>query len=141
MDLDIYPSPEFRELLLAKVRPLGCITVSFNGGGDSGSIDDIYYGANAVPLGKEPTIPWPETVGGLSGSRNWIETTVLKERPLRDVLTDLTYMALDEQGLDWYNNEGGSGTLEIEFPEDGDPVIKLHTDIRVIEYESHEVEL
>jgi len=37
---------------------------------------------------------------------------------LKDALEHITYNLLDECGVDWYNNEGGGGHLNIDL--DGD---------------------
>lgn len=58
--------------------------VNFSGSGDSGSIDDITF---------EPE---------------------MKDEDLRSRIEAWSYKYLEGTGVDWYNNEGGQGTIEFE---------------------------
>jgi hypothetical protein len=110
----IYPSKSEKETLLTQLNLLGAkqVYVYFQGGGDEGQIEDVYYidmqgERQAIP---SDMIAWTEIVYG----NKPLET---KQMSLVEVLEDLCSRALDSTGLDWYNNEGGQGNLIIDFTE------------------------
>ena len=110
----IYPSKSEKETLLTQLNLLGAkqVYVYFQGGGDEGQIEDVYY---IDTQGERQAIPsdmiaWTEIVYG----NKPLETKPMK---LYEVLEDLCSRALDSTGLDWYNNEGGQGNLIIDFTE------------------------
>lgn len=69
------------------------VVIEFSGSGDSGQIDNI-------------EIEYVEDKYKLSES---------KEKLLRRNLSDWTYLYLEGVGLDWYNNEGGQGSIEFNL--------------------------
>lgn len=88
---------------------LASITVSFNGEGDSGQIEDISVSPeeHAAPLdipAKMMTVPWPgcELVSEL--------------HPLREIIEDVCYAALSETHGGWENNDGAYGDFTFDVP-------------------------
>jgi hypothetical protein len=67
------------------------VAVSFDGAGDSGSVDQ-------VSLTPEPS------VDGLVHTKESVHKAV----------EDFAYAWLDITGIDWYNNDGGYGDLTID---------------------------
>jgi hypothetical protein len=116
----IFPSPEHRTILLTQLRTLGIKTVQvdFSGGGDSGDIDSaiaLDAGGNHIDINKH-VLDWPENSSRHDPDTNsWITDTKIKAQPLDKILEQVTLDALDEAGMDWYNNDGGQGTLTIDF--------------------------
>lgn len=138
--MSLFPSKFHRDLVLTQLRTLGVshVEVSFSGGGDSGSIDSAYC---VDAAGKRIELPetkfdWPRerTVFADSG---WKRDTYTEKMPLGEILKALTNDALEAQGLDWYNNDGGQGSLTIDFTQ-SPPDINLEVGINVTQTEDHE---
>ena len=111
---NIYPSKLEKQKLLTQLNLLGAkeVFVEFRGGGDDGEIESVYYRDrqdNHLEIPKD-MISWTQVVYG-------DKPKLTKEMSLVDVLEDLCYRALDASGMDWYNNEGGQGSLVIDFRE------------------------
>jgi len=111
---NIFPSNEEKQKLLTQLNLLGAMTVvvEFIGGGDEGEIESVYYidrNGDSQEIPKD-MISWTQVVYG-------DKPKLTKEMSLVDVLEDLCYRALDAAGMDWYNNEGGQGSLVIDFRE------------------------
>ena len=109
-------------------------TVEFYGGGDSGQIEHIHIDPEPPEMCRVP-------VTQKKYVRNYNEETKTydcrmeyqtERMTLNNALEALTYQALDETGVDWYNNEGGGGSLEIELSGDS-PEIKFNVFYNVIE--------
>ena len=69
------------------------IDINSSGGGDSGAIDDVkFYDKNKDKVEIDPSI--------------------------NEMVNDLGYHILSNHyNFDWYNNEGGFGTVEINIPD------------------------
>ena len=111
---NIFPSKLEKEKLLTQLNLLGATTVvvEFRGGGDEGEIESVYYidrNGESQEIPKD-MISWTQVVYG-------DKPKLTKEMSLVDALEDLCYRALDEASMDWYNNEGGQGSLVIDFRE------------------------
>jgi hypothetical protein len=95
--------------LFAKLHLEGVeeIQISYEGGGDSGYIEDIYYTPETPENSKEYT------------------------KIIEDWAYDMLGYHLEN---DWYNNEGGGGSMYINLEESN-----WHIDgyYRVVEYEEH----
>lgn len=95
------------------------IDVTYSGSGDSGSVEDVlFYDAHAVSLDfgdflvDDPTDVRPD---------------VKRRYALADLVRDLVYALLDHEDIDWYNNEGGVGSMTIHI--DGKIVIDHQTPV------------
>lgn len=89
------------------------ITIEFSGSGDSGSIEAV------------------------SGIDEMIIKADFYGKWLFDYVDNLADEILDISGHDWYNNEGGHGTIEIDVP---NRKIKLEMSIAYTHYEEFEEE-
>jgi hypothetical protein len=129
----IYPSKSEKETLLTQLNLLGAkqVYVYFQGGGDEGQIEDVYYIDRQDQRQDIPSdmIAWTEIVYG----NKPLETKPMK---LYEVLEDLCSRALDSTGLDWYNNEGGQGNLIIDFTE-SPPKTSLQVGINTMSTEDY----
>jgi len=99
-----------------------CIKVSFEGSGDSGSIDDIaIYNEGDHHYINNPV------------SDDFMELKLSDNRSVGQVIEDWAYAVLDRTGVDWYNNEGGEGYINVFIDtiveEDGDKQIKYEWSI------------
>ncbi len=134
---NIYPSNEEKQKLLTQLNLLGAkqVFVEFRGGGDEGQIESVYYQDrqdNHLEIPKD-MISWTQIAYGN-------KTLEPKDMTLVDVLEDLCYRALDGTGLDWYNNEGGQGSLVIDFTE-SPPRTSLNVGINHMSTEDYDYEL
>lgn len=128
--MSLFPSPEHRKLLLTTLRMMGVksILVEFSGGGDSGDIQQPYaLNAQSTEVDLSAPIVWPKERSVLK-NHVWSKISEEQTQPISDVLRNLTNEALENQHLDWYNNDGGQGHLEIDFSIDP-PSIQLYVGI------------
>jgi len=99
-----------------------CITVLFEGSGDSGSIDDIaIYNEGDYHYNDSPV------------SYDFMDLLLSDGRSVARVIEDWAYAVLDRTGIDWYNNEGGEGCINIFIDtiveEDGEKRIRYEYSI------------
>lgn len=136
-----FPDLDKKRLLLTLLKVMGGrkVVVSFDGSGDSGSIDDVNLldqEGNLIDL-KGAEFEWPCRSSEADPLTNkWrviYKNTVM---PLSDILVQITEDALEEEGLDWYNNEGGFGQFTIDLTQTP-PKIELDVNIRITETEHH----
>lgn len=119
-DLGIFPTLQDRRLLLTTLKLMGAkqIQVEFQGGGDSGEIHSLWgvdASGNNIDLDVEYPHAWQKKSEFNDAEKRWIDSYERAPRKLSDVLETLTYDALDKCGHDWYNNDGGQGSLTIDF--------------------------
>jgi hypothetical protein len=97
------------------------IRINYEGGGDSGCIEDIMYtDKEGVSLDEVQNLPW--------GSKNLKELNNELAINIENFTTDTILDTIE----DWWNNEGGSGTLAILVPS-GE--YNVENNIRRIDYD------
>ena len=133
----IYPNKQEKETLLTQLNLLGAksVYVEFRGGGDDGQVESVYYidrQDNHHDIPKD-MMAWTKMTYGKQAPET-------KDTSLVDVLEDLCYRALDQTGLDWYNNEGGQGQLVIDFT-DNPTSIMLNVGINTMTTDDHDYDL
>ena len=97
------------------------IRISYEGGGDSGCIDDMRYtDKEGVSLWEVQNLAWD--------SKNLKELNNELANNIENFATDRILDDIE----DWWNNEGGSGTLSILVPS-GE--YNVENNIRKIDYE------
>ena len=131
-----FDSKEEMIALTAQMKMLGVTLadISFQGGGDSGEIYsiDLYKG-----LAHNESIEMPTDMV------SWTKQTYGDQEPTQSnisidkVLDDIGYRVLDATGMDWYNNEGGQGTVHIYF-DDELPRIEVNMEINITNTEDHD---
>ena len=126
--------------LLAYVKLLGIynIRIEFDGSGDSGSINDVYFfDRNNEQINvEEERYMWAEPVSIFKNGQWQVETTPEKLELIEDVFKSITSVALDETQLDWYNNDGGYGEFTIDLAT-SPPEIKLEVNIRTTQIDEN----
>lgn len=134
---NIFANEQEKTTLLTQLNLLGAkeVRVEFQGGGDDGQVDGVYLFDNNgqhidVP---DDMIAWTTQTYGDQQSEQ-------RQTKLVDALEDLCSRALDNTGLDWYNNEGGQGHLAIDFRENP-PRIMLYVGINTMTTDDHEYDL
>ena len=135
--MNVFPSKQEKETLLTQLNLLGAkkVFVEFRGGGDDGQVEGVSYLDKHDEMQDIPTdmIAWTKIAYGH-------QTAEQKQETLVDALEDLCYRALDETGLDWYNNEGGQGQLTIDFTE-SPPKISLNVGINHMSTDDYDYDL
>jgi hypothetical protein len=97
------------------------IRINYEGGGDSGCIEDIMYtDKEGVSLDEVQNLPW--------GSKDLKELNNELAINIENFTTDTILDTIE----DWWNDEGGSGTLAILVPS-GE--YNVENNIRKIEYD------
>lgn len=136
-----FPDPERKKLLMTLLKVMGGhkVEVSFSGGGDSGSIEGVFLmdsDGNEIKIdGAE--FEWHEYSSSFDNeAKGWNYTTAYKVMPLSDILTQICDDCLETTNLDWYNNEGGQGSLEIDLKTDP-PTINLNVGINYTHTDDH----
>lgn len=102
------------------LRALGVTTieVEFSGSGDDGQVDEHYMGvmgdfaSDAAEAMLDKAMP-----DGLPADA---------PDTVRKFLSEATYMALEQEGSDWCNNDGGQGTVSFDIVEGN-----IHVDMNV----------
>ena len=141
-----FPDKDKKDLLMTLLKVLGGrkVEVSFDGSGDSGSIDYVDLvdqDGKEISL-KNATFDWHERASEFDPHQNkWLMTTKpVPNMPVADILKQITEDALEESGHDWYNNEGGYGRLNIDLTTTP-PEITLSVSIRYTNTEDYEIDL
>jgi hypothetical protein len=125
------------------------VSVEFDGRGDSGSITDVslyfadksksYEDSQALLAVQLQAVVTKSVFDNTSG--RWVKQTYEAISSLEDILKDATYAALDEAGHDWYNNDGGFGTLMLKLNNaNGKPELVLDIHIREIKTDDYTYE-
>lgn len=121
-------------LLLLKLADAGVtgIKVSYSGGGDSGAIDSICYTTKPC---ETPEDVEDNCDNGYSPDSNlsYIDSDAYK------AIEDFAYQRLDDVE-DWWNNDGGFGTLSICIPS-GKYIINNHVNVTDTEDYFHDGDL
>ena len=96
------------------------IRINYEGGGDSGCIEDIMYtDKEGVSLVEVQNLPW--------GSKDLKELNNELAINIENFTTDTILDTIE----DWWNNEGGNGTLAILVPS-GE--YNVENNIRMVDY-------
>jgi hypothetical protein len=116
--MSLFPSKAKKDELLTRLKMLGVrhIEVTFQGGGDSGEIENAYaqdINKNQIDI-KEEKMVWP-TKESYEENNEWHQRVVDKEWLIEDILKDITERWLQDTDHDWYNNDGGQGEMLIDF--------------------------
>ena len=108
-----------------KLLNVNSFEIEFDGSGDDGQIDEIYfYNANN------------ETINIPSDTISWVYSEYGDTKPheqqvtLQKAVEDLGYQMLNESGHDWYNNDGGYGTITVTI-DDGTGKPSVNMDIKI----------
>jgi hypothetical protein len=137
---------ERRRLLAEKLKPLGVVRVEvdYDGCGDSGDIQEVRALKKGPRSGKEE----PANLDGQSVTVERFESVYNAEKKewdrkpyqatatLKEALSDFALDFLSFLGIDWYNNEGGYGTIVLDMVA-GEAKEEHNYRIESSEYEEH----
>lgn len=119
-----------RILPVLRDASIEAVTVEFDGGGDSGAIEGIYCTPGHLdPLLDTLTAEHLSTQSFLDDGQ-WTSGLTPEIAPLRTIIDTLTYDYLSETSVDWYNNDGGYGSLQIDV---GQGTVELSVYVRYTE--------
>lgn len=101
--------------LLLKLADLGVtgIKVEYEGSGDSGAIENIIYTTNKLDSDEETNL---DNVHGLDVWATECPNLNTLDADLESALQNFAYDKLMNDIDDWYNNEGGYGSIAILVP-------------------------
>jgi predicted dehydrogenase len=121
--------------ILQMIRAAGgtYITIDFDGSGDSGSIHHI----DIAPHNMDFAVTYDEDSSTYSNGE-WIKKSEAKTQPVMQALEQICYDMLEVTGIDWYNNDGGFGQLEIDLTKGS---VKLEVNQRYTEYSTDTFDL
>ena len=138
----VFPSKEKKTLLMNMLKVLGGhrAVVEFQGGGDSGEIyNAVLYDQNMQEIDCTGiTFDWDSESETFDPVKNtWDKHSKFGPVPVLDILRDVTEQMLENEGLDWYNNDGGQGQLTIDLTQ-SPPTIVLFVGINFTQTDDHE---
>ena len=138
----LFDNKETKTIVFNMLKVLGGVeaVVEFQGGGDSGEIHDAClldaYGKEIDMDGV--TYDWRVTTSYFDqDKKDWVQQTTIQPVELSDILRDTTEEMLEEQGLDWYNNDGGQGSMRIDLTQ-SPPTVTLQVGINYTTTDEHE---
>ncbi len=137
---------ERRRLLAEKLKPLGVVRVEveYDGCGDSGDIQEV----RAVKKGSRSEKEQPANLDGQSvtverfesvydaAKQSWDRKPYQATVALKEALSDFALDFLSFLGIDWYNSEGGYGTIVLDV-EAGEAKAEHNYRIESSEYSEH----
>lgn len=137
---------ERRRLLAETLKPLGVVRVEvdYDGCGDSGDIQEVRALKKGSRSGKEQladlngqsvTVERFESVYN-AGRKDWDRKPYQATVTLKEALSDFALDFLSFLGIDWYNNEGGYGTIVLDVAE-GEAKAEHNYRIESSEYSEH----
>jgi hypothetical protein len=128
--LCLYMQTLQRLLPILREHSIRSVGVSFDGCGDSGSIETVMsYPSETQATFDGLTVEYLETQR-LFDDGHWRSRVAPVRGTLRQAVEALTYDYLEETGVDWYNNDGGFGELTIEVEEG---TVSLQINVRYTE--------
>lgn len=119
-------------LAALRTAEIASVEITFDGYGDSGSIDDITCPSADASVSDCPEVQVTAPDGGES------ETEPSRTIPLSDALEEIGYIALELHHPGWEINEGSAGALEIDVAA-GTFVLECRT--RFIDYDEQLTEI
>ncbi len=139
-DKHIFPTSEDRTRIMDILATLGAtrIEVTFSGGGDSGEVQGatlLDAVGNVVGIPNQEILGWGIKKSGYGVSPR-TQTVIYKKMSIEELLIQMTYDALEHTHLDWYNNDGGYGTLIIDLRK-SPPKLSLDLNINYTESSNH----
>lgn len=137
-----FPDKDQKHVLITFLRMIGGVqvVVSFQGGGDSGEIDEAkVYDKDGKELDISVSkLDWT-TEKEVFKDGEWVQEAEQGWVVVKDILRNATETMLENEGLDWYNNDGGQGMMTIDLLAEP-PVITLNVGINYTQTDEHEFE-
>jgi hypothetical protein len=116
-----------------KEAGIASVTITFDGYGDSGAIEETDY----TNIAGE-TCDCPEVELEIAPEQDHLPCLAQSSVALSQALEDLAYLALEQHHPGWEINEGSNGTLTVDV---GEASFTLECEVRFIDYEAHSTEV
>ena len=101
-----------RALPVLREHGIGSVYVYFSGSGDSGQIETVFF-SPSVEGGPRFQIPCDVERAYREGER-WARERVVELLPAEEAIRTIADDYLEATDVDWYNDDGGQGHLEID---------------------------
>lgn len=103
-----------RVLPILRENNIADVTVSFDGENDEGAISDIWYNPQSLAEAVSSLqVEYLSQSQYLEDGR-WMTAVTPKQGSLKEAIEELAYDYIEETGVDWYNDDGGFGSLVID---------------------------
>jgi len=89
------------------------VLVTFSGSGDSGAVDWVYFKPDQPDEFSHSQVKQLR-MNSFFEDGQWTKAVVPETMNLKEALTNITDDYLEEAGVNWYDNDGGYGELEID---------------------------
>jgi hypothetical protein len=127
------------QALINKLIAIGAteVVIDFDGSGDSGAITDVSVLDGEGKTIEQDRLRKDDVSYPVKSTRlekgQWIESVSEKQMDLSEALECFCYEQLDASQIDWYNNDGGYGSLTITIEGETEPSIRLEINQRYVE--------
>lgn len=146
-----FPNSDRKQLLMTLLKVMGGhkVEVRFSGGGDDGSIEGAsLYDSEGKEISLKGTqFEWERDVSMFNRETNeWLDRSETLTMPVDDILVKICEDCLETTHMDWYNNEGGQGSLEIDLNTDPVSIVlniginQMHTEEYAFDFSGEEEE-
>ena len=127
LELNVSAKSNLSDILFnIRLAGYGYVCIDYSGSGDSGDVDDVYLVKKENGTQDEEGVITVTTYG-------WEQTVMRLPHDIQKVIEDFVDPILSD-GADWYNNDGGGGTVAI-CTENGDYYDDRY--VNIIEREQH----
>jgi hypothetical protein len=127
LELNVSANSNLSDILFnIRLAGYGYVCIDYSGSGDSGDVDDVYLVKKENGTQDEEGVITVTTYG-------WEQTVMRLPHDIQKVIEDFVDPILSD-GADWYNNDGGGGTVAI-CTENGDYYDDRY--VNIIEREQH----
>lgn len=129
-----------KKVLLGTLRRLGAksVTVSYNGSGDSGSVEEIsLHNTEGEKIKEDPQVRVLIAQGRFTVEKGFVTEEEPRTMPLKEALEQFCYDWIDRSGHSgWENNDGASGefTIDVESGEFALEHNEYHTETTTSNY-------
>lgn len=135
-----FPDKDKKNVLITFLRMIGGVrvVVDFQGGGDSGEVSNAQLfdkHEKLIDITKSK-LDW-STEKDVFKDGVWSTESEQNFVVANDILVQATETMLENEGLDWYNNDGGEGSLTIDLTTEP-PTMLLDVNINRMESDNYE---
>jgi len=124
----LYPTNKANIHAALAAAGITCVTVSFDGVGDSGQIEHVEAKAG------EAQVELPDTPVEIASTEYFAEDIHPRTEPLPQAIESMCYLILEAKHGGWENNEGAYGAFEFDVAGD---LITLDFNYRIEAVDSH----
>jgi hypothetical protein len=125
---ELYPANKANLLAALAAAGITRVTVSFDGYGDSGQIENLEAKAGEALVGL------PDTVVEIASTEYFAEEIHRRAQPLPEAIESLCYLILEAKHGGWENNEGAYGEFLFDVARDS---ITLDFNYRIEATDNH----